>query len=94
MIDEQQIRCWWSVFKQETPLTEIRIIGNNKTFSGYYTDVEKLLCDIRAFDGYGIYATINAVKEPCYARVQHDCIIQKPKETTSDSESSCAPSGE
>ena len=86
MIDEQQIRCWWSLFKQASPLTEIRIIGNNKTFSGYYTDVEKLLCDIRAFDGYGIYATINAVKEPCYSRVQHDCIIQKPKETTSDND--------
>jgi len=86
MIDEKTIRCWWSLFKADNPLTEIRILGNGKTFSGYYTDVEAVLRDIRSFDGYGIYATINAIKESCYGRMQHDCIIQKPKETTSDND--------
>lgn len=86
MINEQQIRCWWSVFKTGEPLTEVRILSHGKTFSGYYTDVEKLLRDIRQFDGYGIYATINAIKQSCYGRLQHDCIIQKPKETTSDND--------
>lgn len=84
MINEQEIRRWWAVFKRESPLTEIRILGNNKTFSGYYTDVESLIRDIRAYDGFGIYATINAIKDACYSRLQHNAIVQKPKETTSD----------
>lgn len=86
MILEPQIRCWWEVFKKDNPLTEVRILGSNKTFSGYYTDVETLLRDVKQYDGYGIYATINAVKEACYSRLQHDCIVQKPKETTSDND--------
>lgn len=86
MIDEQQIRCWWAVFKNDNPLTEIRILGNNRTFSGYYTDVESIIRDVKQYDGYGIYATINAIKEPCYSRLQRDCMIQKPKETTSDND--------
>ena len=84
MINEQEIRRWWAVFKNDSPLTEIRIIGNGKTFSGYYNDVDSLIRDIRAYDGYGIYATINAIKDACYSRAQHDTIVQKPKETTSD----------
>lgn len=84
MISEQEIRRWWAVFKRESPLTEIRILGNGKTFSGYYADVDTLIRDIAAFDGYGIYATINAVKDACYSRMQHNTIVQKPKETTSD----------
>lgn len=86
MINEQSVRQWWGVFKADNPLTEIRILGNGKTFSGYYTDVESILRDIRQYDGYGIYATINAVKESCYGRFQHDCMVQKPKETTSDND--------
>ena len=86
MINEQEIRRWWAIFKRESPLTEIRILGNNKTFSGYYTDVESLVRDVRAYDGYGIYATINAVKPACFSRLQHGTIVQKPKETTSDSD--------
>lgn len=84
MINEQEIRRWWAVFKKDTPLTEIRILGFNKTFSGYYTDIESLIRDIKAYDGYGIYATINAIKDACYSRQQHNTIVQKPKETTSD----------
>ena len=84
MINEQEIRRWWDTFKKDEPLTEIRILGSGRTFSGYYTDPEKLIADIKAYDGYGIYATINAVKDSCYGRTQHDCIIPKPKATTSD----------
>lgn len=84
MINAEEIRKWWSVFKTDNPLAEVRILGNGKTFSGYYTSVEPLLRDIVSYDGYGIYATINAVKPACYSRLQHDTIISKPKETTSD----------
>lgn len=86
MIDEKSIRQWWSIFKTENPLTEIRILGNGKTFSGYFTDCETMLSQIKQYDGMGIYATINAIKESCYGRTQHDAIIQRPKSTTNDSD--------
>lgn len=86
MINEQSIRQWWDVFKATNPLTEVRILGNGKTFSGYYTDVDSLLRDIRQYDGYGIYCTINAIKDSCYGRTQRDCIVPRPKATTSDND--------
>ena len=85
MIDERELRKWWAVFKSESPLTEVRILANNKkTYSGYYTDINAIIRDIITYDGCGIYATINAVKQACYSRLQHDTIIQNPKETSSD----------
>lgn len=86
MIDEQAIRQYWSTFKGDGELVEIRILGGGKTFSGYFTDVETMLSAIRAYDGYGIYATVNPVRESCYGRSQHDVIIPKPKATTSDAD--------
>lgn len=86
MINEQTIRCWWDIFKKENPLTEIRILGNGKTFSGYFTDCETMLSQLKNYDGYGIYATINEIKESCYGRGQHDIIVQKPKATTNDND--------
>ena len=83
MIDEQTIRQWWDVFKAPDNLTEIRILGDSKTFSGYYKDVDSIIRDIKQYDGYGIYATINAVKDACFSRKQCNRIIQRPKETTS-----------
>lgn len=89
MIDEKTIRQWWDVFKPNNELTEIRILGAGKTYSGYFTDVDKLLEQLHAnrdFEGYGIYATINRIKDACYGRTQHDCFVSKPKTTTSDND--------
>lgn len=86
MINERTIRIWWDVFKKDCPLTEVRILGQGKTYSGYFTDPEVMLSQLRNYDGLGIYATINEVKESCYGRSQHDVIIQKPKSTTNDSD--------
>lgn len=86
MIDEKKIRQWWDVFKTGHPLTEFRILGRNKTFSGYFTDIEKAIPFLRQYDGYGIYATFNEVKESCYGRTQCDQIIDRPKSTTNDAD--------
>ena len=86
MINEQEIRRWWDIFKTNHPLTEVRILGSGKTFSGYYTNPEQLINDIRQYDGYGIYATLNSIKDSCYGRTQHDCVVFKPKATTSDAD--------
>lgn len=91
MINEQTIRQWWFIFKGEGKLTEIRLLpkkgGRGKTFSGYFTDIETLLRELRKFANteYGIYATLNAVQDACYGRVQHDCFCENPT-TTSDND--------
>lgn len=87
MINEQTIRLWWDLFKGDGKLTEIRLLGKKgsrqKTFSGYFTDVDTLLNQLRKFSNqnYGIYATLNAVKDACYSRIQRDCFVEGPVTT-------------
>lgn len=87
MINEQTIRQWWWLFKGDGTLTEIRLLGKKgsrvKTYSGYFKDIETLLKQLRLFSnsGYGIYATLNAVSDACYGRVQHDCFVENPTAT-------------
>ena len=88
MIDEKTIRCWWDIFKAPDTLTEVRILGKSKaTYSGYFTDCETMLSEIRRNDGAGgIYATINSINDACAGREQSNRIIKAPKATTSDNE--------
>lgn len=86
MIDERTIRQWWDVFHREAPLTEIRVLSGKKNFSGYFKDVDTMIAQLRQYDGFGIYATLNEVKEACYGRTQMDTIIQAPKSTTNDND--------
>lgn len=86
MIHEPSIRQWWSLFKADNPLVEVRILSGKKTYSGYFSDVESMINAIRPYDGYGIYATINAIKPSCWGRGQTNQIVQSPKSTTSDTD--------
>lgn len=87
MIDDRTIRQWWDIFKSGSMLTEVRVLSQGKTYSGYFTDVETLLKHIHQYDGIGgIYATLNKVKESCYGRTQKDEIQARPKSTTSDTD--------
>ena len=86
MIDEKSIRQWWDIFKKDAPLTEIRVLSGKKNYSGYFNDVETMIGQVRAYDGCGIYATLNEVKAACYDRTQHDVILPSPKSTTSDND--------
>ena len=60
MINEQTIRQWWDLFKGDGKLTEIRLLSKKgsrqKTYSGYVTDIERLLYHVRPFanSDYGI----------------------------------------
>ena len=73
--------------KQNKKLTEVRLIGNNKVASGYFTDVDILLREIKPYlSEYNAYFIINSISPECYGRQQHDKIIVKPKNTTTDSE--------
>lgn len=90
MFNESTIRWFWSVIKGDGELTEIRLIdkkGKNKTYSGYFTDIETLLQALRPFanSGLGVYYTLNKINDACYGRSQHDCFLLNPT-TTSDTD--------
>lgn len=87
-MNEITIRQWYDVFKDNHELVEIRILDPNtkKTYSGYFTDVEKILREIKPYNHCNLYFTLNIIDEACYSREQHDRISIRPKSTTSDKE--------
>ena len=86
-IDEQAILTWWDTFKSHNPLVEIRLIGANKTASGYFSDPYTLINSIKPYlDDMNAYFVMNAIKSECYGRDQQDKIVLKPKNTTNDKE--------
>ena len=86
-LDEQQIYQFFDLFKGNKELTEIRLIGTNKTASGYFTDAQTMIDAIRPYsESFNVYFTINRVNPACYGREQKDKIVQRPKNTTNDSE--------
>ena len=86
MINESEIYRWFDLMKGNNQLTEIRIIGNGQTFSGYFKDAQTMIEAIKPYSAYNIYFTINRIDETCYGREQCNRIVRKPKNTTSDSE--------
>ena len=88
MIDKSQVYQWWDVFKGGKDLTEIRILADNNTFSGYFTNVDTLIECLMPYDSLPnaqIYFTLNHINEACNGRAQRDKIIKIRREpTTSD----------
>lgn len=90
-IHEQSIRQWWDIFKAGNPLVEIRLLGEKKTASGYFSSPDVLIEKLRPFTQktkpyYNVYWTLNPIKPDCYTRSQQDCIIEFPSNTTQDAE--------
>lgn len=86
MINEETLRQWWHVFKNDSELVEIRILGRFQ-YSGYYKNIDKLIEDIKPFEELPdeqIYFTLNEIDDGCYGRAQSEKIIKSPKTTTSD----------
>ena len=89
MIDKSEIYKWWHIFKRDNELVEIRFLGNNKTASGYYKNIENLLRDVERMDAedrFQIYFTLNCIEESCYSREQCEKVVWKPKNTTTDND--------
>lgn len=85
MIDKKQIYLWWDVFKNGSDLTEIRILDGGKTYSGYFTDVEKIISAVGQFDCFPhaqMYFTLNKINDACYGRAQRDKMIAVKREPT------------
>lgn len=73
--------------KGENELVEVRLIGSNKTASGYFSNPKTLIEAIRPYtENFNIYFTLNKIDPACYGREQRDRILQRVKNTTSDSE--------
>ncbi len=86
-LDETQVYQFFDIFKNNNELVEIRLIGSNKTASGYFTDPHTMIEAIKPYtDNYNVYFTINKVNPACYGREQKDKIVIKPKNTTNDNE--------
>lgn len=89
-LDEKQVYQFFDIFKNNNELVEIRLIGSNKTGSGYFTDAKTLIDAIKPYtDTFNVYFTINKVNQACYGREQKDKIVLKPKNTTNDKEIEC-----
>ena len=74
-MDAQEIRKWHSVFKRDDELFEIRILGD-RTWSGYFYDIETAIEALKPFDNANIYYSINEVKKACASRDQFNCFRQ------------------
>lgn len=86
MINENTLRQWWHIFKNDSELVEIRILGKF-AYSGYYKNIDKLIEDIKPFEELPdeqIYFTLNDIDDGCYGRAQSEKIIKSPKTTTND----------
>ncbi len=89
-LDEQQVYQFFDIFKNNNELTEIRLIGSNKTASGYFSDAKTMIDAVKPYtDSYNVYFTINKVNPACYGREQKDKIVVRPKNTTTDAEITC-----
>ena len=86
-LDESEVYKWFDILKNNNELVEIRLIGSNKTGSGYFTDAKTLIEAIKPYtESYNCYFTLNSINPACYGREQKDKIVLRPKNTTQDNE--------
>ena len=87
-MNEYTLRQWYDVFKDNHELVEIRILDpeTKRSYSGYFTDIETILREIKRYEKCNLYFTLNVIDPACYSREQHDKISTRPKSTTSDNE--------
>lgn len=74
-MDAREIRRWHQVFKRDGELFEIRILGD-RTFSGYFYDVEEAINQLVPYENSNIYYSLNEVKPACASREQFNCFRQ------------------
>lgn len=68
-MNADEIRKWHSVFKRPDELFEIRLLGD-RTWSGYFYDVEQAIAALQSYDNLNIYYSVNEVKKACASRSQ------------------------
>ena len=74
-MNADEIRKWHSIFKRDDELFEIRLLGD-RTWSGYFYDVEQAIEKLQPYDNLNIYFSVNEVKRACASRSQFGCFQQ------------------
>ena len=68
-------------------IIEIRSIDPKPVISGYFrADSPAIAQEIARYPNRTFYQTMNRLKNACYAREQHERLMERPHETTSDSD--------
>lgn len=90
MIDKEQIYKWWEIFQDNGgKLCEIRCLDGQRTYSGYYRNIDNIIRDIESISersNMQIYFVLNTIKADCYDRQQQERLVEKPKNTTTDND--------
>ena len=86
----EQLYRWWDLFQDNgKKLCEIRCLDGNKTYSGYYRNIQNIIKDIEPLadrPNMQVYFVLNEIKDDCYDRQQQERLVEKPKNTTSDND--------
>ena len=85
-MNTSEIRKFFDILKDNRKLTEVRILDRRKTFSGYFTSVDTMLEQLKRYDNFNIYFTLNAINPACGSRSQSNIIQESPSSTTSDND--------
>jgi len=75
-MNELEIRRYLDVIRPDGALFEIRAIDGKSIYSGYFTDSEKAIKEMRIYRNANLYVVFNEIHEACYSRKQRDIIIQ------------------
>lgn len=87
--NEDEIRKAVAILKPDGQLFEVRAIDGRWNASGYFTDAETLIDELKTARIRGtanIYITLNSIKQACYSRKQRDCFIEYAAPTTTDTD--------
>ncbi|MBQ8160220.1 MAG: AAA family ATPase [Clostridia bacterium] len=76
-----------TLLHQPDDIIEIRSIDPKPVISGYFrADSPAIAHEIARYPNRTFYQTMNPVKSACYAREQHERLVERPRETTSDND--------
>lgn len=78
---------WLNLLHEPDEVIEIRSIDPKPVVSGYFkANSPAIVKELAKFPNRTFYQTMNPVKSACYARDQHERLVERPRETTSDND--------
>lgn len=86
-MNEKHIRYTFELMKQDGDVIEVRFFQGNKTFSGYFDNVDALVKDVMRYGQENIYFVMNKIKHECLSRLQYNRIMQVDKKMNATSDS-------
>lgn len=78
---------WLQLLHEPDDVVEIRSIDPKPVISGYFkAGSPAIQSELAKYPNRTFYQSLNPVKSACYARAQHERLIERPQETTSDND--------